>query len=425
MELDPTFIWTPPNDWAYGCHPTSYEISIITWEPGDIWGFTPENSDIYYGFLDEIDPQTGGPVTSLSLGPLLEAVSRYGWQVTAYVDGGEIGSDRMLFWTGPICDTASLVAPDLIFPEDGAIFTSYQSLWLEAWYPQGQACLPEYYEFQLATDPDFTQLVPLRERGIYVDQPQPPNDFMDCTRYYWRARAFNNDGAGPFSDVFSFEIRNDIGCVLAPVNPEILGDTLCYLSPDHSSEVVQSLTSGQEVELQGYSVDPLWYVIDSPFLPGQECWVPQNALAELSPEVLAAYPLVTPPPTPPPPIPPTLPTATTPPKAADTKGPKVAGASASPNPALTTSPVTILASISDDSGVASATVYYKMGKGGYQKAGKMKSGGGNNYFLNIGTLTPAGTYTFRILAEDNLGNANCSTGNLDACPGGTFEVKIP
>ncbi len=57
--------------------------------------------------------------------------------------------------------------------------------------------------------------------------------------------------------------------------------------------------------------------------------------------------------------------------------------------------------------------------------GKMKSGGGNNYFLNIGTLTPAGTYTFRILAEDALGNANCSTGNLDACPGGSFVVNIP
>jgi len=119
------------------------------------------------------------------------------------------------------------------------------------------------------------------------------------------------------------------------------------------------------------------------------------------------------------------PTATTPPKAADTKGPKVSGASASPNPALTTSPVTISATISDSSGVASATVYYKSGKGGYQSAGNMKSGGGNNYFLNIGTLTPAGTYTFRILAKDNLGNANCSTGNLDACPGGSFVVNIP
>jgi hypothetical protein len=119
------------------------------------------------------------------------------------------------------------------------------------------------------------------------------------------------------------------------------------------------------------------------------------------------------------------PTATNPPPISDTSGPKVSGASASPNPALTTTPVTISATISDSSGVAKAWVYYKTGKGGYQKAGNMKSGGGYNFFLNIGTLTPAGTYTFRILAEDSLGNANCSSGNLNACPGGSFVVNIP
>jgi hypothetical protein len=87
--------------------------------------------------------------------------------------------------------------------------------------------------------------------------------------------------------------------------------------------------------------------------------------------------------------------------------------------------VTISATISDGSGVASATVYYKTGKGGYQSAGNMKSSGGNQYFLNIGALTPAGTYNFRILAADSLGNVNCSTGALDSCPGGSFVVNIP
>jgi hypothetical protein len=131
------------------------------------------------------------------------------------------------------------------------------------------------------------------------------------------------------------------------------------------------------------------------------------------------------PPTPIPPIPPTATEPPPPPPPKDTSGPKVSGANASPNPALTTSPVTISATISDGSGVASATVYYKTGKGGYQSAGNMKSGGGNQYFLNIGALTPAGTYTFRILATDSLGNANCSSGGLDACPGGSFVVNIP
>lgn len=125
-------------------------------------------------------------------------------------------------------------------------------------------------------------------------------------------------------------------------------------------------------------------------------------------------------------VPPTAPpTATNPPPPKDSRGPKVSGAAASPNPALTTSPVTISATISDGSGVSSAAVYYRTGKGGYQSAGAMKSGGGNQYFLNIGTLTPAGTYTFRIHAVDSLGNANCSFGALDSCPGGSFMVNIP
>lgn len=119
------------------------------------------------------------------------------------------------------------------------------------------------------------------------------------------------------------------------------------------------------------------------------------------------------------------PSATQPPPPTDTSGPKVSGANASPNPALTTSPVTISATISDDSGVANATVFYKTGKGSYQSAGGMKSGGGNQYFLNIGTLTPAGTYTFRIHTVDSLGNDNCSSEALDSCPGGSFVVHIP
>lgn len=108
----------------------------------------------------------------------------------------------------------------------------------------------------------------------------------------------------------------------------------------------------------------------------------------------------------------------------DTSGPQVSSAIASPNPTLTTSTVTISATISDPAGVASATLYYKTGKGAYVEAGQMKPGGGG-YTLTIGPLTPAGTYDFRILAVDSLGNPNCSAAELNACPGGTFVVNIP
>jgi len=121
-------------------------------------------------------------------------------------------------------------------------------------------------------------------------------------------------------------------------------------------------------------------------------------------------------------VPPTITVAPTQP---DTTGPKVSGPNASPNPALTTTPVTISATISDGSGVTSATLFYKTGKDAYQSAGTMSSGGGNLYSLVIGPLTPAGTYQFRIRAIDSLGNANCSDKTPDSCPGGSFVVNIP
>jgi hypothetical protein len=69
-------------------------------------------------------------------------------------------------------------------------------------------------------------------------------------------------------------------------------------------------------------------------------------------------------------------------------------------------------------------LYYRVGKGSYQYAGNMSPSGGNNYSLTFGPLTPAGTYTFKILSQDSLGNATCTSGTIDSCRGGTFVVNI-
>jgi hypothetical protein len=69
-------------------------------------------------------------------------------------------------------------------------------------------------------------------------------------------------------------------------------------------------------------------------------------------------------------------------------------------------------------------LYYRTGKNAYTSV-PMKAGGGNSYSVTIGPLTPAGSYDFRILATDSLGNATCTSSNLGACPGGAFLVNIP
>lgn len=113
----------------------------------------------------------------------------------------------------------------------------------------------------------------------------------------------------------------------------------------------------------------------------------------------------------------------------DTSGPKVGGVNDSPDPVFTNgnSPdtSTVSATVIDPSGVASVTLYYRSGsKGGFQIWGAM-SGSGGSYSTGFGPFGSAGAYEYRIYAVDNLGNANCSKGSIDVCPGGTLTVTIP
>jgi hypothetical protein len=119
------------------------------------------------------------------------------------------------------------------------------------------------------------------------------------------------------------------------------------------------------------------------------------------------------------------PSVTVTPAPADTSPPSVKSTSASPNPSLTTVPVTISANITDQTGIAGADLYYRVSKGAVQYGGAMLHYGGGVYSIQIGPLTPAGTYSYYILAEDTLGNATCSVGTIGSCPGGSFVVNIP
>jgi len=109
---------------------------------------------------------------------------------------------------------------------------------------------------------------------------------------------------------------------------------------------------------------------------------------------------------------------------ADTTGPTVSRVSDSPDPIFTSGnpPDTsrISATTSDPSGVATVTVYYRLGKGGFVVWGSMKPGSSSTTFGPFATL---GIYEYRIMATDTLGNANCKTPS--SCPGGTVTVIIP
>ena len=110
--------------------------------------------------------------------------------------------------------------------------------------------------------------------------------------------------------------------------------------------------------------------------------------------------------------------------APDTTGPTVGGVSDGPDPIFTsgTAPDTsqVSASASDPSGVANMTVYYRLGGGAFSVWTSVKGGSVSTTFGPFGTL---GTYEYRIMATDTLGNANCKT--PASCPGGSVTVIIP
>jgi hypothetical protein len=108
---------------------------------------------------------------------------------------------------------------------------------------------------------------------------------------------------------------------------------------------------------------------------------------------------------------------------ADTTGPTVSRVSDSPDPIFTFGNPPdmswISATTSDPSGVATVTVYYRLGKGGFVVWGSMKPGASS---IAFGPFATMGIYEYRIMATDTLGNANCKTPS--SCPGGTVTVII-
>lgn len=109
----------------------------------------------------------------------------------------------------------------------------------------------------------------------------------------------------------------------------------------------------------------------------------------------------------------------------DIQGPNVSAVSDSPDPIFTGGSTSVTAMVSDPSSVASVSLYYNKDGGKYLSWGAMTPSGGDIYSTALGPLGTAGTYDYRIVAMDGLGNTNCSVSKLTSCPGGTVTVNLP
>jgi len=123
-SLEPSLTWSYPDP---ACNPQGYAIDLRT---GPL-------------FTDHLGGGTGNPSTSWGPGSPLQPGKEYEWGVQA-INGTTLGppAGYDYFFTGPMCDTAALAAPNLLQPANGAIINELDPslIWQ---YPD--ACLPQGY----------------------------------------------------------------------------------------------------------------------------------------------------------------------------------------------------------------------------------------------------------------------------------------
>jgi hypothetical protein len=205
------------------------------------------------------------------------------------------------FFTGPMCDTAALAAPNLLQPANGAIINELDPslIWQ---YPD--ACLPQGYRVDLSTDPTFADTSLSGGTGNPSTRWGPANPLTNCTVYYWKITPINDTTLGPASGVFSFTtqapgicpkpapvIQNPIIFLTTPTltptqtpSPTPTPSTFifipntnanCRSGPDPVFGILDVVLKGQSYQMDGRNLDGSWYRIM--LNPNQGCWVPSTA----------------------------------------------------------------------------------------------------------------------------------------------------
>lgn len=183
-SLSPTLQWTYPSD---ECAPEGYAITL--WE-GPV-------------LITNIGGGTGNPSTSWGPGSSLQPGKQYRWTV-APINGTTLGpaSSTGIFFTGPVCTDAELIAPIQLEPADGAIFNQTTDL---LWWDYTAGCTPTGYQADVATDPTFASgLLAPGPIDVPLTRLSIGDTLVECETYYWRVAARNGATVGPFSSTRSF-----------------------------------------------------------------------------------------------------------------------------------------------------------------------------------------------------------------------------
>ena len=137
--------------------------------------------------------------------------TEYFWRVRAIKDGNPgVWSDPFAFTT----KIAPPVAPTLILPTDATINVHPAALAL-IWQSQTRA---SSYRVQLATDPDFTNIV--KDERVTGGAIDVSGLLVYGKQYYWRLTASNSTGTSDWSPVWSFSTLLPTPTLSVPANNE-------------------------------------------------------------------------------------------------------------------------------------------------------------------------------------------------------------
>jgi hypothetical protein len=303
--------------WEYEepCDPDSFQVEL----------FSPDTA---YP-LRSLTAILPGSARSWDAGSL-EPGRRYSWRVTV-LDCGAPGpvSATATFFTGPYCspeDGGSMMEPTLLRPFDGEVIRSSVSIspGTEASFiapsttllwDHPNACLPGY-SIQISRDPTF------RRAGLDAGSvsgagyswpyslwwfPWPEQGVRDCDRIFWRVLLGEVEGydaptveeryAGVYaiSETWSFVVNigglfcpPDRGSWITPIPyvtlpPDlfeeppvpmitVIEDSACWSGPSMEYLIIDYLTPGQELEIQGRDQGGGWWYVDDPAIH-KACWV--------------------------------------------------------------------------------------------------------------------------------------------------------
>jgi hypothetical protein len=198
-SLSPSLSWSYPDA---TCNPQGYAVDLKT---GPF-------------FTDDLGGGTGNPSTTWGPGSPLQPGKEYAWGVQA-INGTTVGpyAGFNYFFTGPMCETAALVAPTLLQPANYSIVNDLNPtlIWQ---YPN--PCLPEGYRIDLSTDVTFADTSLSGGTGNPSTRWGPGHALVDCTVYFWKISPINDTTLGPTSGVFSFSTDVNGTCPTpTPVGP--------------------------------------------------------------------------------------------------------------------------------------------------------------------------------------------------------------